>query len=182
MPALPDWKCTRRTYNSLREDRSTRLRGAVLKTMKGEEGPGPGSPTARNFLFGAFLRSPVQTRPSKGRILFQGKICEAAGADAALELLMFCHYSLQDPKRTLEQARRVRSLIDKCKASDLRFLYTAVAIEGQAHLALAQNDDANRDLEELLEMAERDPDHVPFGDELNLLREIVAHRTCYRYV
>jgi tetratricopeptide (TPR) repeat protein len=106
------------------------------------------------------------------------------GPEASIELIMFSYYALQDSRKTLEETGRMRSLTDRDRASDLRFLYTAVTIEGQAHLALGQEHDAIRNLEELLEMAEQNPDDVPFGDEFNLVEQITARNlaepTCKR--
>src|SRR5262245_28083617 len=104
------------------------------------------------------------------------------GADACLDLITFYCYTLQDPNKTLGETGRMRSLTDKATARDLRFLYPAVAMEGQAHLILGHDQDAIRSLEELLDMADRDPEHVPFGDEFNfvelMIKRDLAKWTC----
>jgi hypothetical protein len=121
-----------------------------------------------------FYALPFKEDQSKAEHYFRKRYTMRPGADAALELVMFCYYSLQDPKKTLDETNRVRSLTDRSKAGDLRFLYTAVAIEGQAHLAIGQDQAAIANVEELLDMAQRDPTAVPIGDEYNLLEQMIA--------
>ena len=129
-----------------------------------------------------FYALPFKEDLEKADRFFREALLVSPGADSAVELVFFCHYVLADPGKTLQEVARVRALTDKGRAGDLRFLYTAVAMEGQAHLAVGQEQDAIRNLEELLEMAARDPDHVPFGDEFNFVEQIVtrnlARETC----
>jgi tetratricopeptide (TPR) repeat protein len=95
-------------------------------------------------------------------------------AESALRLVYFCYLTLSDPRRTLEAVACLRALKPEDAFEDLQFLYTAIGVEGLAHLALGEEQDAINNLEELLDLATRKPPRVVFGDELSFLEQMAT--------
>src|SRR5258708_18422233 len=113
---------------------------------------------------------PFKKDLAKAEHYFEEMFRTRPDTDSALQLVLFYYYSLADPTRTLEGVARLRSLSPDGRAHDFGALYTAVALEGLAHLDLGRNQDAVRNLEELLDLAARPSSYVVFGDEFNFLK------------
>jgi hypothetical protein len=95
-------------------------------------------------------------------------------AESALEMVFFSYFVLGDPEKTLREADVVRTMVDARDVLDFRFLYTSLAVEGQAQLSLRRYPDAARNLEEMVHLAEHGK--VVFGDEFEFVRQMVAQR------
>jgi|SRR5262249_5381617 len=120
-----------------------------------------------------FYARPFKEDLAKAERYFRERFRLFPDVDSALELVMFSHFVLDDPQRTIRETGRVRSFYGENRTSNLRQLYDAVAIEGQAFLSLGLEQDAIRNLQELLGLAVRNPRRVPFGDELNFVKQMV---------
>jgi hypothetical protein len=121
-----------------------------------------------------FYARPFKEDLNKADLYFRERYRLFPDSDSALELVMFSQFVLSDPQRTLKETANLRSLIRDEGVGDLRSLYDAIAIEGQAHLALGQEEAACQNLAELLDLAQRNPGGVPFGDELNFIKQMVG--------
>jgi hypothetical protein len=101
-------------------------------------------------------------------------------AESALGFVYFCYSTLPDPRRMIEEVARLRALRPEDRSKDLQFLYTAIAMEGLAHLALGEEREAVSNLEELLVLATREGKWVVFGDEFNFVEQMAQRRLAVR--
>lgn len=87
------------------------------------------------------------------------------GAQSKLAFSRYC-YVIRDYRKVIEAVDSIEGS-DKDRGSR----YSALVLKGQSCIEINLIQDAERVLDELIELAKRNPKDLPFGDEVDLLSE-----------
>jgi hypothetical protein len=119
-----------------------------------------------------FYSAPGSEDLEKAEAYFRESEALLPGAETKCQTALFYLYVARDATQTVKK-------IDEITAADMAAApatyYSALALKGQACIALNMVDEAGEILEELLSRARAARSNLPYGDEINLLQAAITH-------